>query len=191
MSSILPLGIGSTQMLRVFDNFTFLYVFYHRISYNEHCFLFYRFLFFVSILAIVFFLGLIISVDSWIMLILSLTFRLINESLTVIALRFIKVWCFLLWISANWFSKFIFLSFFSLYIVFKLLIYDYFIRSHPPSLFLSWLFIINLLGGTSWLFFDVRGGFLVSVSKLLHTGEELMLDLSFRYLKFKVTMVIR
>ena len=61
----------------------------------------------------------------------------------------------------------------------------------PPLLFLSWLFIINLLGGTSWLFFGVRGGFLVSVSKLLHTGEELMLDLNFRYLKFKVIMVIR
>ena len=46
-------------------------------------------------------------------------------------------------------------------------------------LFLSILFIINLLGGTPLLLFDICGKFLVGVSKLLHTGEELMLRSEF------------
>ena len=60
-------------------------------------------------------------------------------ALTLIALRFLKTLfinvykCFLLRVSAKWFSKFIFLCFFGerfLYIISKLLIYNQFIGSH-------------------------------------------------------------
>ena len=51
-------------------------------------------------------------------------------------------------------------------------------------LFLSLLFIINLLGGTRLLLFDICGRFLAGVSKFLHTGEELMLRLEFSLYDF-------
>ena len=53
-----------------------------------------------------------------------------------------------------------------------------------PLLFLSLLFIINLLGGAPSLLFDICGRFLVGVSKLLHPCEELMLRFEFSLSKF-------
>ena len=59
-----------------------------------------------------------------------------------------------------------------------------FLGATSPLLFLSLLFIINILGGIPLLLFDICGRFLVGVSKFLHTGEELMLRLEFSLCHF-------
>ena len=95
MSSILPPGIGCTQMWCVFDNLLSSMPFTIESPTTSTVF-FFIFLYFVLAFLLSFlFLWLIISVDSGTILILSLTFWLINESFTLIALRFIKAWCFL------------------------------------------------------------------------------------------------
>ena len=149
---------------------------------------FFNFLYFVlAFLLLLLFFYFCDFLFSGIMLILSLTFRLIDESLTLIALRFVKTWCFLLRISDKWFSKFIFLCFFEKHYFILFLNCSSIINllgATPPLLFLSWLFTINLLDGTSQLFFGVCGGFLVGVLKFLHKGGWLMLRFEFSLFEF-------
>ena len=132
---------------------------------------FYLFVFCVSILAIIFIFVINYFCWLWDNINIISDFQ-INKQITLIALRFVKAWCSLLRISANWFSKFIFLCFFekhSCILFLNCWSIISLLGATPTMLFLRWLLIFNLSGSTSSLSFGVYDGFLVGVSKLLHT----------------------